>query len=426
MRGSQARAKIHFHSDCTYFGGADNMLATLLSSTELKNEYDISFSYRFTPLYADGLARRVQVDFPIYPLSFPEIFNFSVLPTKLPQSLRRLWFFAQRIGGFIPLLAWEVWVFYRLMRRIRPDIAHINNGGYPGALSARAAAIGAKLAGVPVVVMFVNNMAVGYDNMFRWLDYPIDRMVIHTVNNFLTGSLAASERLVKVLGLTESRSSAINHGINYSPARLTPDETRQTIEWENFAGVIFGIIGVLGPRKGHRILFEAARRLINQHPEDLPSFKIVIVGDGDSRTELEELVKEKGLSDYCLFVGEKREDEVMNYMEMIDALVLPSTEREDFPFVILEAMSHRKPVIASKIAGTVEQVVHGVTGLLLDPGDVSQLSAALQEVASSPELRRQMGAAGYDYYLKHFTAERAVGRYLLSYANYLSGSGDEN
>jgi L-malate glycosyltransferase len=408
------RPKVHFHTDCAFFAGCENMLATLFESYELRQQYDITFSYRFSKSYAKGLKEKVNFSFPIYPLWFPDILDFSLLPSSLPIFVRRIIFLAQRLFCLFPLLIYEVWSFYRLMKTIRPSIVHINNGGYPSALSARAAAIGAKIAGVPTVVMFVNNMAVGYNNFFRWLDYPLDRIVVYSVDKFLTGSAAASEMIKQVLRLTKNKTVSIHHGIAYQSPTSSAVETRKLLGLDNYEGVIFGIVGVLGPRKGHRVLFEAALKLLELRNDDMPSFKILIVGDGELRENLEKFVRENGLSDYCIFVG-KRND-VMNYMTILDALVLSSTEHEDFPFVILEAMSHGKPVIASKVAGTVEQVVHRKTGLLVDPGDVTQLVLAMHEIATNLELRKQMGVAGREYFMNHFTSEIAVNKYILLYS----------
>lgn len=197
------------------------MLAVLFASDELRRQYDITFSYRFSKRYAEGLKKKVKADFPIYSFSFPDILDSSLLPRKLPILVRRMIFFAQRIIFIFPLLIYEIFVFYRLMRKIRPDIVHINNGGYPGALSARAAAIGAKIARVPAIVMVVNNMAIGYDIFFRWLDYPIDRIVIYSVDKFVTGSAAASERLAKVLGI-EIMARSAGSGVGESRRRQGP------------------------------------------------------------------------------------------------------------------------------------------------------------------------------------------------------------
>ncbi len=408
------RPKIHFHSDCSFFAGCENMIATFFESKELRNQYDITFSYRFNKRYMEGLMQKAKVDFEIYPLIYPDIYDFSLLPSGLPILFRRIYFFAVRTFFTIPLISYEIWSFSRLMKKIKPTIVHINNGGYPSALSARAAAIGAKIAKVPTIIMVVNNMTVGYNNFFRWLDYPIDRIVVNSVNKFVTGSTIASERLKKILRLPANKSVSIHNGISYCPTTAEEKDTLKLIGLDKFDGVIFGIVGLLIPRKGHQTLLEAVVKLCKIGKETMPLFKIVIVGDGPLRRNLEDFVNRNNISKHCIFVGER--NDVMNYMAIFDGLILSSIENEDFPFVILEAMSHGKPIIASKVSGTLEQVVHLQTGILVDPGDVEQLASAMYELLTREELRKKMGAASHEYFLNHFTSKISVTRYLLLYS----------
>ena len=84
----------------------------------------------------------------------------------------------------------------------------------------------------------------------------------------------------------------------------------------------------------------------------------------------------------------------MNFIGAMDLIVLPSVGYEDFPNVVLEAMRLGKPVIASRIAGTPEQVIDEVTGLLVPPGAPADLSAAIHRVAKDPALQKAWGHAG--------------------------------
>lgn len=388
------------------------MFTAFFSSNELKEQYDISFSYRYNERYAEGLKQKTRADLDIYPLNFPDIYDFSLLPSNIPLIIRRIYFFAARIFLTFPLLLIEIWKFYRLMKEIRPNVVHINNGGYPAALSCRAAAIGSKLAGVCVTVMVINNMAVEYNNIFRWLDYPIDRRVVQAVDKFVTGSNAAAEKLKKVLNLNDEKITSINNGISSLPANKSRAAVLESLDLANFDGVIFGIVGLLIPRKGHRLLFEAATNLVKR--PDVPAIKIVIVGDGPLREDLEAFSRENNLLETCIFVGQR--NDVMNYMSVFDVVVLSSIENEDFPFVILEGMSHGKPIIASKVAGTIEQVDHNNTGILVRPGDVEELTDAMYLLSKSNELRRQMGINGYQYFLNRFTSEISVAKYLSLYS----------
>jgi glycosyltransferase involved in cell wall biosynthesis len=102
-------------------------------------------------------------------------------------------------------------------------------------------------------------------------------------------------------------------------------------------------------------------------------------------------------------------------MSLLDVLILPSTDHEDFPNIIIEAMSLGKPVIASRLAGIPEQVVDGESEILFSPRDVGQLSAAILDLGCNAQMRMKMGESGFERFQKHFTAAVAVDNYLSFY-----------
>jgi glycosyltransferase involved in cell wall biosynthesis len=94
---------------------------------------------------------------------------------------------------------------------------------------------------------------------------------------------------------------------------------------------------------------------------------------------------------------------------------LPSIQDEDFPNVILEAMALGKPVIASRLAGTPEQVVEGVTGLLVAPRNVTQLAAAICQLIDQAGMRSSMGRAALVRFNVNFTSQIALENYYNLY-----------
>src|SRR5215471_5972290 len=95
-RHTAPRLKIHFHSDCAFFAGCENMLANLCSSPAAHTQFNISFSYRNSELYRDGMRERIKVDFVIYPMAFPD--PSSVLPAPVKaRTIRRMTRFLSRV-----------------------------------------------------------------------------------------------------------------------------------------------------------------------------------------------------------------------------------------------------------------------------------------------------------------------------------------
>jgi glycosyltransferase involved in cell wall biosynthesis len=312
----------------------------------------------------------------------------------------------------VPLLLYEVARLARLFRQVSADLVHINNGGYPAALSPRAAALAAYVAGIPSV-MVVNNLAVGYDHPARLFGYGLDRLVARSVGCFVTGSSAAAEKLQNVLRLPASRCRSIHNGISMRSRSETTEQTRSRLELEGYDGLLFAMIGVLEPRKGHRVLLQAMRGLRDRAAESLLHMKVLIAGQGLLQQELRQLIHDEGLETHCVLIGQERN--VMDLLAVSDALIAPSVDYEDFPFVVLEAMAAGKAVIASRLAGIPEQVVDGETGLLVTPGSSDELAEAICQLYKDRSLLREMGRNGQKRFQARFTAEMAVGRYLELY-----------
>ena len=382
----------------------------------LRQEHEISFSYRQSAEYTAGLLEHLAPDFPVMPLSLP-VQNW---PQKnihhLPAFFSRITQFTFRLITNVPFLIFDVVVLMRLLRQIAPDVLHINNGGYPAARSARAAAIAARLAGVKNVVMVVNNLAMRYKSPSRWLDFPIDRLVVRSTDRFVTGSQAAANQLQEVLALESGRVQSIHNGIGLRALNESPAQVRRRLGIDvHFDGVVIGVVALMEPRKGHRILLEALKILSKQYPIISKEIVVWLEGDGPLRSDLESFVRLNELSAVVRFIG--KEKNVVDMMNAIDVLVLPSIDTEDFPNVTLEAMGLGKAVVASALAGTPEQIVPGETGILLEPGNAESLANALGQLIERPELSKCLGAKAQERFLKMFTADIAVKKYMELYSS---------
>jgi glycosyltransferase involved in cell wall biosynthesis len=128
--------------------------------------------------------------------------------------------------------------------------------------------------------------------------------------------------------------------------------------------------------------------------------------DGDGRTlgELEAAIARHGLADRVRCVGPVYGAAKHALLAEHDAFALP-TLRDAFPLVVLEAMQHGLPVVASAVGAIPDIVVDGETGLLVPPGDAAALADRLARLAASPELRARLGAAGRARYRAEFTFE---------------------
>ena len=104
------------------------------------------------------------------------------------------------------------------------------------------------------------------------------------------------------------------------------------------------------------------------------------------------------------------------FYERAAVVALPSL-REGFGMVCLEAMAHGRPVVASATGGLLDLVEDGTTGLLVPPGDVPALRAAIERLLADEELRRRLGAAARERVRRRFTRDQAAARLTEAYAD---------
>jgi glycosyltransferase involved in cell wall biosynthesis len=173
--------------------------------------------------------------------------------------------------------------------------------------------------------------------------------------------------------------------------------------------VLLGEIARLCDVKGQRELIEATALS--------PGVHVALAGadleqGGAYRAMLEALARERGVSDRVHFLGFR--DDAAAVLDQLDVLVLPSWI-EGLPIVVLEAMAHAKPVIATPVGGIAELVADGETGLLVPPREPGQLAEAIRSLAADPALRDRLGRAGRERVEREFSESAMTGRVLEVY-----------
>ncbi len=174
-------------------------------------------------------------------------------------------------------------------------------------------------------------------------------------------------------------------------------------------------VGRLVERKGVAHLIEAIARLAPKGP------RLEIVGDGPERPGLEALAQRLGVASRVVFRGKIPPDELQASYARAAVCVLPSVldargDTEGLGVVLLEAMNHGTPVIASRVGGIPDIVEDGVSGLLVPPGDADALAAAVRRVRDDPALARRLGEAGRRRLREQFSWQAIVQRWLDVYA----------
>ncbi|MFL4480115.1 glycosyltransferase family 4 protein [Paeniglutamicibacter sp. ORCA_105] len=163
-----------------------------------------------------------------------------------------------------------------------------------------------------------------------------------------------------------------------------------------------GTVSSLVAYEGLDLLIRAAAELIPENPK----LRVLIVGSGVEANNLKDLSKSLGIYEYCLFPGRVPRDEARTYHCALDIFVVPrrnlSVTRAVTPLKPVEALACEVPVVAADLPALRELIVHGKTGLLVEPDDSHQLAVAIKTLLEHSSKRASMGAAGR----KQMLAER--------------------
>jgi len=181
-------------------------------------------------------------------------------------------------------------------------------------------------------------------------------------------------------------------------------------------------VGRIEESKGFQVLVEALARLDTDGgtAAGRRGWRWVLVGDGSYRARLERAVRTAGLADRVTLTGRIGEAELHAWYEAASLFVHP-TLYEGSSLVTLEAMAHRRAVIATRAGGLPDKVKPGVNGWLVEPGDAGRLTHAIREALGASSRLAGMGDAGRAIVEREFSWTTATDRLLELYRDVLTG-----
>jgi len=159
----------------------------------------------------------------------------------------------------------------------------------------------------------------------------------------------------------------------------------------------------LAPNRGHELLLAGFGLLLRR----LPEARLLLVGKGETRARLEQLVAELALTPAVVFTG-YRDRDLPAVLASADCFALMAAGSDESCRAALEAMAAGRPVVARRVGALPETVVHGETGLLLGDDRPESVAEALAAVLGAPERGRAMGRAGRRRAEEAFSPERSV------------------
>ena len=228
----------------------------------------------------------------------------------------------------------------------------------------------------------------------------LDRAIFPFFDAVVPLSETLHDELRRVPGVTR-RLQLVRNAVDISEIDAVDGLAPEIARWRAEGQFIVGYVGQLISRKGLPVLLEAFAKL------RAPKKKLVLVGDGPQRAELEQQVARLGMQEQVTFFGFRSDR--LTFMKGFDVFALPS-RLEGIPRCLMESMAARVAIVASDIPGCNDLVTHEETGLLFPLDDVDALEATLTRVLDAAE-RNRLSARARQFVLDEYSASAMARRY---------------
>ena len=316
----------------------------------------------------------------------------------------------EALGRRIQLLS-DLMAFVALVRvlfRLRPDIVHTHmaKAGTLGRLSAVLYnATRPRSRRAVVLHTFHGHVFQGYfrPGMSRMVQ-RVERVLARVTDQIIAISASQKRDLVDEFQIAPAdRVVVVPLGLDLAPlaAADTTREATRTAWGFSPEAVVVAYVGRLVTIKHVDLLVRACARAFVREPQG----RLLVVGDGDCRSALEQLVAEVGLTGRVVFAGWRTDLAAVYAASDVVAL---SSRSEGTPVALIEALAAGRPVVATAVGGVPDIVQDGVTGRLVPDDDEPALAAALADLVGDPATRARLGAAGPPWVLERFGYARLV------------------
>lgn len=390
-----SKSKLLIFTHCYIYGGSERLMKSIYLGEKFINEYSIVFSYPLYSYYSKALFRDLpeNIDkskFKGLPLlSNARIYNIinSFVKNSVIRKIAKIPFFLVSLSGFFIL--WNSILLLIFIYKNKPNILHINNGGFPASEVCNQLAILINLFFPKVKVIYqVNSYPGECSKIFtKLINKSVDYFVTHSISNSLKlGDLGISR-----------------HKISSFPSYFNDqfDKDLHLMKSNKFNVVS---VGFLEKRKGHYYLISAINDLKCINPVLFDIIQLHIIGSGNQKDILTNLIIDYNLQDKVTLWGSR--SDYLYFISFADVFVLPSLYDEDLPLVLLSAMKYGRAIIASKLAGVGEVLVNLEDSILIEPKIefISQnLALSLDNIFMDTNLQVKLKSNVLSTYNKRFS-----------------------
>lgn len=329
---------------------------------------------------------------------------------------------AERSGVAVTVLHWrrgrsitdrlpDLWRLVRTLRRGRFDIVD--------AWLFHAYAITSltrPVTGIPVLIAGRRSLShhkQAFGRVERWLD----RIARRSVDAVIANSDAVRFEVARYEGIDPRRIRVIHNGVDIAAPMDPAARAGLRASWSIRPDeVLVGCIGNYKSGKGHEMLIRAIARALPM----AAGLRLILVGEGPRRAELQRLVDELGLHDAVRLHG--AEPDARQIIGAFD-IAAQASESEGLPNAVLEAAAAGLPIVATDAGGTAEVLDQGRTGILVPIDDEAAMAESIGRLAADPDLRRSLGESARTYVQSAFSVDRFVAETAALYEELAASKG---
>jgi sugar transferase (PEP-CTERM/EpsH1 system associated) len=317
----------------------------------------------------------------------------------------------------------HLWRYYpqlvRILYDLQPSIVHSRN------IAALEAQVAAYLAGVRVRIHGEHGWDVHDPDGSSRKYQLVRRMYRPFVQHYVALSRQIESYLTQAVGVPADVIGHIYNGVDTQLFRVASamEDRRAPLAGAPFSckdALVVGTVGRLQQVKDQKLLVLALMQAVQKRPAARERLRLVIVGDGPLRGELQRSLEAAQLADIAWLAGEQAD--VPAWLRAFDLFVLPSIS-EGISNTILEAMASGLPVIGTRVGGNAELIDAPMTGELIAAGDAAILAEKLLAALDDPVRSKAQGAAGRRRIEQCFSLDVMVAAYESMYERMLARKG---
>ena len=331
---------------------------------------------------------------------------------KKPSLLGRIKRAVPQLIFEVLQLAYNFVVYLRIRRAIRefqPDLIYERYAlfNFAGVLLAKRMKIPLILeVNTPYAQAWAQYFGLYLRRLARW----IERRTLLAAGHIITVTQVQEKMLISE-GIPAAQVSVCHNAIDpswFDPMRHHDPALRDRL---GLSGIVIGFVGTMNRWQGipefPKVLREVLLRCEN--------VCFLFVGDGEFRAELENYCRAEGLAQRVVFTGRKPHADIPALVAAMDIAILLNSNDYGSPMKIFEYLGMGKAVIAPAVGPVKEVLREGETGLLITPGDASEMAQAIIRLVQDPLLRRRLGGAGRDYVTANHTWHQNAVKTLAAY-----------